>query len=321
MNLIAESLINNLPYKRRTTPSGWISFNAVCCMDKRYRGGVIVDGEAVSYHCFNCGFKASWQPGRPIGVKMRKLLTFLNLNNDFISKLQIEALRHLDKEIPKNTVCIPKFLIKSLPRGAAPITSFLEEIPENLIPILEYIYNRSLTLDDYNFYWTPEEGFDNRIIIPYYFKNDVVGYTARRIDNGDPKYLSEQQPGYIFNLDRQQNKRFIVVCEGPFDAISIDAVAVLGSEISQVQSLLLKQLHKDIVVVPDRDKAGVKLIEQAINYGFSVSLPNWNEGLKDINDAIKYYGRVNTLLMIKNSIHTSEVKIRLNLKDWIKTYV
>jgi 5S rRNA maturation endonuclease (ribonuclease M5) len=317
MSLIADTLISHLPFRRRQTPSGWISFNAVCCNDQRNRGGVIQDGEAVSYHCFNCGFKASWQPGRSISVKIRKILQLLNVDDATISKLQLEAIRHLSEGVPTRGVTTPTFIPRSLPRGAEPILSYLNDLPEKLLPILEYIYSRSLTVDDYNFYWTPEEGFDDRLIIPFYYKGITVGYTARSISQSKSKYLSEQQPGYVFNLDRQNhNRQFVIVCEGPFDAISIDGVAVLGSEISQQQTLLIKQLQREVIVVPDRDQAGTKLIEQAILNSWSVSLPNWE--VKDINDAVIKYGKLNTLMKIRQNSHTSEIKIKLLLKEWLK---
>ena len=69
MSVVAETVLTYLPPKRKTTPSGWTSFNAPRChhnghtADKRQRGGLISNADGgVSYHCFNCGFKASWQP-------------------------------------------------------------------------------------------------------------------------------------------------------------------------------------------------------------------------------------------------------------------
>ena len=319
MSLIADTLISHLPFRRRQTPSGWISFNAVCCSDQRNRGGVIQDGEAVSYHCFNCGFKASWQPGRGVSVKLRKILQLLNVDDATISKLQLEAIRHLSEGVPTRSITTPTFIPRSLPRGAEPVLSYLNDLPEKLIPILEYIYSRSLSVDDYNFYWTPEEGFDDRLIIPFYYKGITVGYTARRIGEGKAKYLSEQQPGYVFNLDKQNyNRQFVIVCEGPLDAISIDGLAVLGSEISQQQALLIKQLQREVIVVPDRDQAGIKLIQCAIDNNWSVSLPDWDNDIKDINDAILKYGKLNTLRKIKQNSHNSEIKIKVLLKEWIR---
>jgi len=321
MNLISDTLFNYLPHKRKHTPSGWISFNAVCCSDKRNRGGLIASGDSVSYHCFNCGFKASWQPGRTVSQKLRKLFQLLNVPDDIISKLCIEALRHRDIETDKIIPTIPKFEARELPRGSVPINSLIDNPPDELIPILEYIMNRSLTLDDYEFYWTPEEGFNNRLIIPYYYKGQIVGYTARRIDDGKPKYLAEQQPGYVFNLDRQkENRNYVIVCEGQLDAISIDAVSVNGSEISEAQHLLINQLQRDVIVVPDHDPAGAKLIRAALEYNWYVSFPDWDSDIKDINDSIRRYGKLKTLIMIIDSIHASETKIKLKEKQWLKSF-
>ena len=321
MNLISDTLLTYLPVRRRHTPSGWISFNAVCCQDTRGRGGLILNGDSITYHCFNCGFKASWQPGRIISLKLRRLFRLLNVPDDTISKISLDALRHRDQETESSLPTIPKFESRALPLGSVAIRSLINNVPKDLEPILYYIQSRGLSIDDYDFYWTPEEGFNNRIIIPYYYKGIIVGYTARRIDNGKPKYLAEQQPGYVFNLDAQnENRKYVVVCEGQFDAISIGAVSVNGSEINDAQQILINQLQRRVIIVPDRDAAGVKLIGSALKYGWSVSFPDWDESIKDINDASKKYGKLSTLKMIIDSICTNEVKIKLKEKEWTKLY-
>ena len=66
MNLITDTLLMYWKAGRRTkqTLSGWLTGNSPCCQDTRQRGGFIInDGDAVTFHCFNCSFKASWQPG------------------------------------------------------------------------------------------------------------------------------------------------------------------------------------------------------------------------------------------------------------------
>ena len=265
MGLIADTLLQYLPGKRKQTPSGWISFNAPCCDDKRQRGGFIINGgDAVSYHCFNCQFKCSWQPGRTISQKMNKFMQLLNMGDDTISQLKLEALRLNDNSNTVIQSIVPKFEPRVMPLDSELISS-LDHIPEKLIPVLEYLSSRRLYLEDYPFYWTPKIGFSNRVIIPFLKDNVIVGYTARAIGDTKPKYISEQQPGYVFNLDRQANNRnFVIVCEGPFDAISIDGCALLGAEIKDSQNWLLKQLGKEIVLVPDRDHEGPKTIEQAL---------------------------------------------------------
>jgi hypothetical protein len=319
MSLIADTLLQHLPGKRKQTPSGWISFNAPCCDDKRQRGGFIVNaGDAVSYHCFNCQFKASWQPGRTISQKMSKFMRLLNMSDDTINQLRLEALRLNDNSNAVVHSIVPKFEERALPLDSELISS-LDTIPDKLIPVLEYLSSRSLYLEDYPFYWTPKIGFSNRVIIPFLKDNVIVGYTARAIGDTKPKYISEQQPGYVFNLDRQANNRkFVIVCEGPFDAISIDGCALLGAEIKDSQNWLLKQLGKEIVLVPDRDHEGPKTIEQALEFGWSVSMPDWPDGVKDVNDAVVKLGRLATLYLITQAKESNSLKIQLKMKKWFK---
>jgi plasmid stability protein len=320
MSLIADTLLSFLPAKRKHTPSGWIGFNAPCCGDKRQRGGFIQNaGDAVSYHCFNCGFKASWQPGRTISAKMNKLMRLLNMPDDIINQLRLEALRLNDNSNAEVRQIIPKFEARALPPESEPIVNFLDSPPEKLIPVLEYLYSRNLFLEDYPFYWTPKIGFSNRVIIPFYKDGVIVGYTARSVNDVKPKYISEQQPGYVFNLDKQSYERnFVIVCEGPIDAISIDATALMGAEIKDSQNWLLKQLNKEIILVPDRDHEGPRTVEQALEFGWSVSMPDWPEGIKDVNDAVVKLGRLATLHLILTSKESNGLKIQLRAKKWFK---
>jgi len=327
MSLIADTLLQYLPGKRKHTPSGWISFNAVCCDDKRQRGGFIVNaGDAVSYHCFNCGFKCSWQPGRHISQKMNKFMRDLNIPDDIISQLRLEALRLDDNNTAEVRSIIPKFEIRALPMDAKSFDEWItflkltdEEyvVPDALNNVVEYLVKRNIDIFSYPFYHTNKVGFNNRIIIPFLYKGDVVGWTARAVNDATPKYLSEQQPGYVFNLDNQQDDReFVIVSEGPFDALSIDGCALLGAEIKDGQNWLLKQLGKELVLVPDRDEAGKVTLEQALEYGWSVSMPDWPEGIKDINDAVTKLGKLATLWLIVSAKESNNLKIQLRAKKW-----
>ena len=329
MSLIADTLLTYLPGKRKQTPSGWISFNAVCCGDDRGRGGFIVNGgDAVSYHCFNCGFKCSWQPGRHISQKMNKFMRDLSIPDDIISQLRLEALRLDDNNTAEIRSIIPKFDVRALPIDAksfAEWQTFLKltdedyQIPQAFSNVVEYLAARKIDPLAYPFYHTNKVGFNNRIIIPFLYKGETVGWTARAINDAKPKYLSEQQPGYVFNLDRQQDDReFVIVSEGPFDALSIDGCALLGAEIKDSQNWLLKQLGKEIVLVPDKDHEGPRTVEQAIEYGWSVSMPDWPDGVKDINDAVIKLGKLATLWLIVSAKESNSLKIQLRAKKWFQ---
>jgi hypothetical protein len=327
MSLIADTLLQYLPGKRKHTPSGWIGFNAVCCDDKRQRGGFIVNGgDAVSYHCFNCGFKCSWQPGRHISQKMNKFMRDLNIPDDVIAQLRLEALKLDNNNSEEIRSIIPKFDVRALPMDSLSMIEWAENIaqsdfsvPEQLQKCIQYLVDRNINPKSYPFYWTPKTGFSNRIIIPFLYKNEIVGWTARTTGNATPKYLSEQQPGYVFNLDAQQDSReFVIISEGPFDALSIDGCALLGAEIKDSQNWLLKQLGKELVLVPDRDHEGPKTVERAIELGWSVSMPNWPTGIKDINDAVVKLGKLATMWLIVESKESNSLKIQLKAKKWFK---
>lgn len=330
MSLITDTLLAHLPAKRKHTPSGWISFNAPCCGDKRQRGGFIINtGDAVSYHCFNCQFKASWQPGRAISQKMSKLMRLLNMSDDTINQLRLEALRLNEDSTAQVKSIIPTFEDRALPMDARSFEEWStwielqgwENTDQELINAMCYVRNiRGLDPYEYPYYWTNKVGFKNRIIIPFYKDNKVVGWTARATNDAKPKFISEQQPGYVFNLDHQtaHDREFVIVCEGPFDALSIDGCALLGAEIKDSQNWLLKQLSKEIILVPDKDHEGPKTVEQALEYGWSVSMPDWPAGVKDVNDAVIKLGKLATLWLIVNAKESNSLKIQLRAKHWFK---
>lgn len=325
MSLITDTVLTYLPRRRKKTPSGWISFNAVCCihngnsLDTRQRGGLMIT-DGVTYHCFNCGFKASWQPGRSVSQKLKKLMRWLGVPDDNITKCSLEALRiQENSEYQSKQSFIPKFVNKSLPKDSQLLSDQLEN--PDVVPLLEYLASRKLYLDDYTWYWSTNHNFNSRLIIPFYYENNIVGYTARLLRNGKPKYISEQQPGYVFNIDRQHDdKKYCIVTEGPLDAISIDGVALLGAEIKQQQQALIGNLKKEIILVPDRDREGQRTVEQAVELGWAVSFPEWKD-CKDVNDACCKYGRLSTLYDILTSKESNPLKIKIYAKKWFKEHL
>lgn len=331
MNIVGDILTQYLPSRRKATPSGWISFSAPCCIhngeraDTKQRGGLKQEGDTVSYHCFNCNFKTSWQPGRPLSIKMRKLMEWLNVPTATINKLSLDVLRVNEGiEIVESHVNIPVFETVALPEYSTKlidIPDYNEHNPgfESFLSVIEYMASRNLNIDDTDFYWTPSIGYRDRLIIPFYYQGRTVGWTARSvIKDKKPKYLRQSQPGYVYNIDQQgPQKAFCIVVEGAIDAIHIEGVAVLRNEFNEQQAALINRLNKDVIVVPDRDRAGSKIIEQAIDQGWSVSMPDWKPGIKDVSDAVAEYGRLYTLYSIVNSAESSPLKIKLRTKKWI----
>ena len=255
-------------------------------------------------------------------------MRWLNVPDSDITKCSLEALR-LKENSPdaQSTISIniPKFESKELPMGARPIMECADwkalepsGLDPDLMRAIEYIIGRGLMIDDYDFMWTPEGSYKSRLIIPFYYQGDIVGYTARKIGDGSPKYITDSQPGYVFNLDAQnEDRNYCFVVEGPLDAVSIDGVAVLSNDVKDAQATLINGLRRHIVVVPDTDKAGLDMIESALHYNWSVGFPEWPDpAVKDVNEAVKRYGKIYAMNKIINSIESNQVKIKLKSKTY-----
>jgi hypothetical protein len=321
MNLIQATFLQFLPPKKKQTPSGWISFNALCCVhngerqDKRQRGGVKTSGDdGFQYHCFNCGFKAGWTPGKLLSKNTKNLMRWLGMPDDEINRLSLEALKNKDEldktPIPLNFSLEPK----KLPENCLPVQQWIDEGCEdpNFLEVVAYIFNRGMDLDWYDWHWTPENGYKDRVIVPFFHENVVVGWTGRKITEGKPKYLTTSQSGVVFNIDRQtDDRKFVIVVEGQFDAIAVDGVAIMHNEPNDTQIARINKLGKEVIVVPDNDKPGATMIKKALEAGWSVSLPDWGPDVKDVADAVKKFGRIYTLFTILQYREQGEIKIQL----------
>lgn len=320
MNAIITVIKTVLPAKRKMTPTGWESFNAVCCHhrgekpDTRKRGGVIFKGDGFTYHCFNCNFKAGWSPGHLLSKNTQSLLSWLGVLDNDIKRLTLDAIKNKNDEKSDEKTTNLALEVKDLPPGTQTIDKWASDGCTDLdfIAVVEYILKRGMNLDWYDWMWSNEPGYSDRVIIPFYYNNSIVGWSARKITDGNPKYLAASQPSYVFNLDNQtEDKSVVIVVEGVLDAISIDAIAVMGNELNSDQILRIMDLRKEVILVPDQDRAGSKLIKTAIEHGWSVSLPEWGNDVKDVADAVKKYGRIYTLFTIMNYKVHGEIKLTM----------
>ena len=321
MDEIYATVMALLPPKRKSTPSGWISFNAVCChhkgssQDTRARGGVLPNQKGgFQYHCFNCGFKAGWTPGNLISNNTKQLFKWLGMTELEIGRLGLVALKLRDEQAPVAKELKFDLEERALPDNAKSIKEWAMTgcVEPDFLSVIEYIDSRGMSIDWYPWFWSPETGYRDRVILPFYHDGKIVGYTGRKITDGKPKYLTHSQPGCVFNIDHQDYQRkFVIVVEGQFDAIAVDGCAVMHNEISDVQVMRLNALNREIIIVPDRDKPGAKLLKYAIKNNWSASLPPWADDIKDVADAVKRYGRLYVLSTILHYKVSGEIKINL----------
>ena len=334
MNLIQNTILTSLPTGRKKTPSGWISFNAPCCVyngetaDKKKRGGIMTSADGtVSYHCFNCGFKASYVIGRKLTYKMRQFMGYIGIPDDTIRKLAIEAMREEEGDVKYEKKKFVTFKKKELPKHTRLLGEWLEEYTVGTMPteqqnkidnLLNYLAGRGIGADWYDFMYSSDKHWDvdKRLLIPFYWRGDVVGFTGRMFEQSDKvKYYTDVQPGYVFNMDAQDwTRKFVIVTEGPFDAITVSGVSILGSEINETQRELIDALGRQVIVVPDRDAPGEKLVNQAIEFGWSVAFPEWDKTVGDVAEAVLKYGRLFTIQSILKTTESSKLKIDLKRK-------
>jgi DNA primase len=204
---------------------------------------------------------------------------------------------------------------ETLPNDCLPIIDRTDE-DSDLLKIIAYILvDRGLELTDYNWHWSNSPGYRDRVIIPFYHEGRIVGWTGRKITDGKPRYLTTAQPGYVFNMDAQtSDRKYAIVVEGQFDAIAIGGVAIMHNEPNEIQCARINSLFRDIIVVPDKDRAGAKMIIAALNNGWSISMPPWGEEIKDVSDAVKKYGKVYTLAAILHYKEDNKIKIEIQKK-------
>ena len=82
----------------------------------------------------------------------------------------------------------------------------------------------------------------------------------------------------------------------------------------KIQADIIDSLAREVIVVPDRDRAGVKLIDSALEYGWHVSFPVWQETCKDVSEAVERYGKLFVLKSILDARETGRLKIELKKK-------
>ena len=173
-------LLDNLPVSTSKTPSGWNTMNCPMCSDKRKRGGLITTGARISYNCFNCGFTTGWAPNPTLGKKYKDLATTLGATNEDIHKVQVELLKYSEdletEEFTDYVYNLQKFETVELPKDFSVVESLKEDHPIKI-----YAKERGL-LGLYPLLYFNESLYKQRLVVPFTYNNEIVGWTARHIN-------------------------------------------------------------------------------------------------------------------------------------------
>jgi len=255
---------------------------------------------------------------------MLVLLRNLGMPESDIKRLQLDAIRQKELAdgptlfISKTQVTrIPSFKECELPEGSELLEDILrsDNPDERAISAAKYLLDRGI-YDFVDTYWSPHPIFRQRVIFPFYQGERIVGYSGRDFTGkNEAKYMSKTPKDFLYNIDAiKRNRKYLIVTEGTIDAACLDAVAIMSNEASDTQIDYINQFKGEVIVCPDRDKAGEKLIKQAIENGWSVSFPRWEDDLKDAGDAIQRYGKLYTLKSVIDGSISNSTKINVKMR-------
>ncbi len=176
--------------------------------------------------------------------------------------------------------------------------------------------------------------FWNRVMFPIMDVNQkVIAFGGRVMGDGEPKYLNSPET-MIFNKSRtlfglhlaKRTKRpQIILCEGYLDVISMhqagfdNAVASLGTALTEGHANILRRYTKDVYLSYDSDGAGVKAALRAIpilkEAGITCKIINMQPH-KDPDEFIKALGTEEYQKRIDQAENSFMFRVRMLERDY-----
>lgn len=305
------------------TRLGYANINCPLCQtrgetraDQGRRLGINIQPDNVRFNCFNCRAAASYTLGRSMPNLIQQFLLGLGFGEREVKEIVFESerIRRLIGSQPLlaqqySVVMAPEFTDAQMPAGARTLDQWaMDECADpDFMATLRYLLGRGDEIASTGvYYWSPHNEMNRRLIVPCYYGRQLVGWIARCIDGGRPRYLKMVPENFLFNANALTaiNRYYLFIVEGVFDAIALDGVAALGGNLNEYQLAWIKSSDKQPIMVPDRDRGGLRLIDVAIDNGWAVAAPYygghhwWQADIKDAADAVLRYGRLYTFRSI-----------------------
>ena len=231
---------------------------------------------------------------------------------------------------------LPPVIIKRFGLGYAPnsydsLSKHLKSLGFNDEEIQVAFLGRKMEKNDRT--WT-NDMFRNRVMFPIInTSGDVIAFGGRVLDDSKPKYLnSSDTPGFkksrnLFALNFAKNhcSERLILCEGYMDVIALhaagfeNAVATLGTALTQEQARLMAKHTKQVIISYDSDEAGQAATRKAVRMlsevGLDVRILRM-EGAKDPDEYIKKYGADNFRRLLDASRTGFEFKLETTLQKY-----
>ena len=150
--------------------------------------------------------------------------------------------------------------------------------------------------------------FRNRVMFPIIdVSGNIIAFGGRVMDDSKPKYLNTSDtPGFkksknlfALNYAKKNCAEQLILCEGYMDVIALhaagfeNAVATLGTAITQEQARLISKYTKNVLISYDMDEAGRRAADRAMKLLAEVEVDVKilrMSGAKDPDEYIKNFG-------------------------------
>lgn len=173
----------------------------------------------------------------------------------------------------------------------------------------------------------PHDRFSNRVIFPIIdLRGNVVAFGGRALDDKGAKYLNSSDTPvfkksktlFALNFAKTSKRPGLILAEGYMDVIAIhqagfdNAVATLGTALTEEQARLISQYAEQVVLAYDSDGPGQAATKRAMNIfdevGVKVSVLSMT-GAKDPDEFIKKYGTERFAMLLDNSRNPVEFEL------------
>ena len=169
--------------------------------------------------------------------------------------------------------------------------------------------------------------FRNRLMFPIIdVRGNVIGFGGRVLDDSKPKYLNSNET-VIFNkrknlfgmnLAKKTKQPYMILVEGNIDVVTLhqygfdNAVASLGTSLTEEQVTLLSRYTEQVVLTYDGDEAGQRAAQRAIpmleKAGIQVKVLRMKDA-KDPDEFLHKFGADRFKLLLEDSANRVEYQL------------
>jgi hypothetical protein len=156
-----------------------------------------------------------------------------------------------------------------------------------------------------------------RIIIPLYYKKELVGFQGRSLDPSPIKYITimlDKDSPKLYGYDDVDLEQFVYVLEGPFDSTFIkNSIAMCGSDLNLVDLNISRPVY-----VYDNEPRNIEIhkrMDSKIQSGDSIVIWPITIKEKDVNEMFLSGHNVQSMIEL-NTYSGLEAKLKFN--EWKK---